>query len=165
MTYRYASLGDILRIKYHNHVDYYLYTDDVYEYSTNEWGMISGLVWISETKPKPTEEEIRAFAPEITYIINLDWVNLIQQLMVNPIFDKVYLAMETTTKANAAVSMLVDIVYYIRDYQLFDKYVLKLREVMSEIVGIGDFTEEELDILRDIFTANNFNTLVLEPLV
>lgn len=74
----------------------------------------------------------------------LDWDKLIAALDSSPEWERAYTASERTLKANTAFTTLMSALTSIRKVETLQFALAKLREAMSGISGLGDFTTEEI---------------------
>ncbi|BAZ39387.1 hypothetical protein NIES4101_53400 [Calothrix sp. NIES-4101] len=74
-----------------------------------------------------------------------NWDRLLLSLQSSPEWAKAYAASERTLKANSAYTTLLVTLTNIRDISTLEWAIAKLREAMTAISGIGDFTAEEIE--------------------
>lgn len=91
-----------------------------------------------------------------------NWDGLLTELRGSAFFAKCFGAAERTLKANAAWTLLYGTLT--RTHHLEDLMfsLFKMREAMSGIAAIGDFTDEEIEQVNKILTESGFE-LQLAP--
>lgn len=97
--------------------------------------------------------------PEAFVIPNLqslDWDKLIAALDSSPEWERAYTASERTLKANTAFTTLMSALTSIRKVETLQFALSKLREAMSGISGLGDFTPEEIASINQKLEAAGF---------
>lgn len=120
--------------------------DDLYWDGTN--------VILKPEKPSPTaiwNVEAHLWTEPETFVIPslpLDWDKLIAALDSSPEWERAYTASERTLKANTAFTTLMSALTSIRKVETLQFALSKLREAMSGISGLGDFTPEEINSIN-----------------
>ncbi len=86
-----------------------------------------------------------------------DWDKLISFLDSSPEWGRAYGAAEKTIKANTAFTLLLTTLTSLRKIETLEFALNKLREAMSGISGIGDFTTEEIASIDGKLEAAGFD--------
>ena len=86
-----------------------------------------------------------------------NWDKLILLLDNSPEWGRVYAAAEKTLKANTAFTTLLTTLTNLRKVETLEFALAKLREAMSAISGIGDFTAEEIASINQKLTDCGFD--------
>lgn len=137
-------------------------SENTYDYVLLPNGLSIGLLWMGN-EPKPTLEEIEAHRDLMQIEYNRNWEGLAGDIIRNPILhDKFMKALTTTIKANGLVTALWITVYTTKLYANFINYFHQLRVTMANSAAIGDFTEEEILLLKDTLTANGFDSSIVD---
>lgn len=133
---------------------------------------IADVYWDGEIIPKPDrpspqhywdEQTHTWIAPAIENIsIFFNWDMLVASLFNSPEWAKAYSASEKTLKANTAFTTLLTTLTNLRRVETLEFAIAKLREAMTGIAGIGDFTTEEIASINGKLTAAGFD-LQLSP--
>ncbi|MCC5636343.1 hypothetical protein LC593_10825 [Nostoc sp. CHAB 5844] len=89
-----------------------------------------------------------------------NWDALIASLENSPEWGKAYTAAERTLKANTAFTTLLTTLTSLRRTETLEFAIAKLREAMSGIAGIGDFTLEELASINQKLAAAGFDLVL-----
>lgn len=77
-------------------------------------------------------------------IVYQDWDKLISLLQNSPEWGRAYTASERTLKANTAFTTLLTTLTTLKKTETLEFALAKLRESMSAISGLGDFSAEEI---------------------
>ncbi|MBH8566699.1 hypothetical protein I8748_31880 [Nostoc sp. CENA67] len=125
---------------------------------------------IKAKPPKPSEAhywdgellEWKIFHHDVTSFP--DWDKLISLLHNSPEWARAYAAAERTLKANTAYTTLLTTLSSFRRLENLEFAIAKLREAMSGIAGIGDFTSEEITSINQKLTDCGFDLQLSEAL-
>ncbi|MDM9583079.1 hypothetical protein [Nostoc sp. GT001] len=85
-----------------------------------------------------------------------NWDKLILLLDSSPEWGRVYAAAEKTLKANTAFTTLLTTLTNLRKVETLIFAIAKLREAMTGISGVGDFTSEEIASINQKLTDCGF---------
>ncbi|RCJ20116.1 hypothetical protein A6S26_05190 [Nostoc sp. ATCC 43529] len=99
--------------------------------------------WVAPDPPTPSQIQ--------------DWDKLISLLDSSPEWGKAYAAAEKTLKANTAFTTLLTTLTSLRKTETLEFAIARLREAMSNISGIGDFTAEEIASIDGKLEAAGFD--------
>ncbi|MBW4677769.1 MAG: hypothetical protein KME52_28375 [Desmonostoc geniculatum HA4340-LM1] len=116
--------------------------------------------------PKPTKPEARAIwdNEQLEWIVppprqmpsTPDWGKLIALLDSSPEWGRAYAASEKTLKANTAFTAMLTTLTNFRKTETLEFALAKLREAMTGISGVGDFTAEEIVSINQKLTDCGF---------
>ncbi|MBW4670423.1 MAG: hypothetical protein KME60_24160 [Cyanomargarita calcarea GSE-NOS-MK-12-04C] len=100
-----------------------------------------------------------ATKPAVVPLINLEenWDKLISLLQSSPEWAHAYTAAERTLKANTAFTTLLSSLTTLRKVETLQFALAKLREAMSSISGLGDFSAEEIASINQKLTDSGFD--------
>ncbi len=99
--------------------------------------------WVAPQQPLP-------FTPQ------QNWEELLAQLRGSAFFAKCFNAAERTLKANAAWTLLYGTLTRTHNLEDLQFSLYKMREALSGIAAIGDFTPEEVEALNQMLEQTGF---------
>lgn len=103
------------------------------------------------------KEWVLPASPVIALPASSNWDLLLSSLHNSPEWDRAYTASERTLKANTAYTTLLTILATTRHIDGLQNILAKLREAMSAISGVGDFTPEEIASINGKLAAAGFD--------
>jgi hypothetical protein len=99
-------------------------------------------------------EWVLPFIPPV--FVAEDWDKLTSLLDNSPEWGRAYSAAERTLKANTAFTTLLTTLTTLRKIETLQFVIAKLREAMSAISGLGDFSAEEIASINQKLTECGF---------